>query len=248
MVNFKNSTALARQQDEYINIYKSGGHISDSQINDMEYNAWVATAAKMAPGNLVARQWALVDLFKNSAAHRGAILNIVNTLSYKQVGAYRLWAEGYSYFNYTMDVIKPWIEKFQGSHDLSDLKNIIQNIEQGFIITSYSRNGVWYPAPYGDLRNEPLAPELQQDHELKTVRVTEVIFNYLASEKRIWYSITGRPIGLNTHIPKNDSTITIVNGVPANFRFYTGYQNKYKNTWEEYMDTYHIKRLKSIPF
>ena len=248
MFNFRNGTALASQQDQYVQIYRNGGKLSSGQISDMEQNVWVATAAKTAPGNLVIRQWALIDLFKGYAAHKDSLLAHIDLLSYKQIGDYRVWAEGYSYFKYSMDVIDLWISKFQGSYDLTTIKSIIAKIKQGFITTAYLRNGVWYPAPFGDLWNEPLADDLQINHDLKTVRVTNVIMNYLETEKRTWYSITGRPIGLNTHIPKDDSTVTIVNGSPSNFKFYQGYDKKYKSAWDEYLDTYNIKRIRSIPF
>jgi hypothetical protein len=147
-----------------------------------------------------------------------------------------------------MDVLKLWVEKFEQIEDISAIIDIIDKINQGFIVTSYPRNGVLYPAPFGDLRDIPLKPDLQIPHEMKTLAISNVIFNYVALDDMIWYSIKGRPIGCNTHIPKNNSVIKLQKGIPVDFKFYEGYDKKYKNSWEEYKDTFDLKRLLSIPF
>ncbi len=247
MFNFKNGTALAIQQDQYIKLYKTGGKLTSSQISDMEQNVWVATAAKMAPSNLVIRQYALIDLFKGTANHRDKIFKQMDILSYKLPGEDRIWAEGYSYYVYTMDAVDLWISKFDFSYDLTAIKNIINWVRNGFVATSYLRVNKWYPAPFGDLRDIPLAQDLQYMHPPKTKRISNVVINYLGDQGKFWYSIDGKPIGLNTHIPKDSYTIEIVDGIPQNFKFYVGYDKKYKNSWEEYLDTYNIKRVRSIP-
>lgn len=248
MFNFKNGTALAVQQDQYIQKYLAGGKLTAKEICDMEQNMWVATASKIAPCNLVIRQWALIDLFKESAKHKDAILKLMNILTYRQTGDYKLWVEGYSYFGYTMDVLKLWVEKFESFCDITDIKSTIDKINQGFIVTSYPRNGVLYPAPFGDLRDIPLKPDLQIPHEMKTLAISNVVFNYAALDDMVWYSIKGQPIGCNTHIPKNNSVVKIQKGTPVDFKFYEGYDKKYKNSWEEYKDTFDPKRILSIPF
>lgn len=248
MFNFKTGTALAVQQDQYIQKYLAGEKLSPKEISDMEQNLWVATASILAPGNLVIRQWALIDLFKGSAQHVNAIFKMMDTLTYKEKGNYRLWAEGYGYFGYTRDVLDLWVTKFEYIEDLSAIINIIDKVNQGSIATSYLRNGIWYPAPYGDLRDIPLKPDLQIPHEMKTVAISNVVLNYAATDDLVWYSIKGRPIGCNTHIPKDNAIIKIQKGIPVGFKFYEGYDKKYKNSWEEYKDTFDPKRLKSIPF
>lgn len=248
MFNFKTGTALAVQQDQYLQKYLAGEKISSKEICDMEQNLWVASASKLAPGNLVIRQWALIDLFKASTQHCFQIFNLLNILSYKQTGNYRLWAEGYSYWIYMMNVLKPWVEKFEFFYDITGIKGIIEKINQGFIATSYSRDGVWYPAPFGDLRNQPLNPYLQIPHEIKSITISNVAFNYSSINNTILYSIKGRPIGCNTHIPLNNAVIKIQLGIPWGFKFYEGYDKKYKNSWEEMKDTFNPKRLQSIPF
>lgn len=248
MFNFKNGTALAVQQDSYLAKYKAGEKLSPKEISDMEQNLWVALASKLAPGNLVLRQWALIDLFRGSAWHREAIQKMMDTLTYKERGPYKIWAEGYSYFNYTLDVINPWLERHQEHYDMSGIKDIIEKTEQGFIATAYVRDGVFYPAPFGDLRDTPLNQDLQLPHEIKTVVVSNVIFNYAESDDVAWYSIGGKPVGLNTHINKNPYIATIIKGTPLNFEFYEGYDKKYLDLWEELRDTLALDRILTIPF
>jgi hypothetical protein len=257
MFNFKNGTALAVQQDQYIQKYLAGEKLNSKEICDMEQNLWVAAASKLSPCNLVIRQWALIDLFKESAKHKENIRKMMDILTYKEKEGYdiyekgedyKIFAESYSYFGYTMDVLKLWIEKFESFCDITDIKGTIDKINQGFIVTSYPRNGIWYPAPFGDLRDIPLKPDLQISHEMNTLAISNIIFNYAALDDLVWYSIKGQPIGCNTHIPKNNSVIRIQNGIPVDFKFYEGYDKKYKNSWEEYKDTFDPKRLMSIPF
>jgi hypothetical protein len=242
MFNFRNGTALAVQQDQYLKIYLAGSCITSQQISDMEQNLWVATASKLAPGNLVIRQWCLIDLFKGNPTHEIQIFEMMDLLTYKQGGNLRIYAEGYSYFNYTMDILDTWLSKFNKVL----IMTLVEKIKQGFLLTSYPRNGVWYPAPFGDLRNIPLNPDLQIEHPVTSRTVSNVILNYF--DGKIWYNISGKPIGLNNHIPKNSFTVTIKNGIPERFKFYEGYDKKYKNAWEEYKDTFDAKRINSLIF
>lgn len=243
MFNFRNGTSLAVQQDQYLQLYKSNGRLTSQQITEMERNLWVSTAAKMAPGNLVVRQWALIDLFKNTFSNKNQIYNIMNVLSYRESSDKRIWAEGYSYFNYTMAVVDEWIRKF-GSNVL-DVSQLVEKIKLGFIATAYPRGGVLYPAPFGDLRNEPLSQDLQIQRRIATITVSNITLNY--NNGNIRYGIIGRPIGLNVHIPKDNYTVDVNNGVPSGFKFYEGYNKKYKNSWDEFKDTFSPKRLASVP-
>jgi hypothetical protein len=240
MFNFRNGTALAIQQDQYLKIYLAGSSITSRQISDMEQNLWVATASKLAPGNLVIRQWCLIDLFKGYPTHEIQIYEMMDLLTYKQGGSLKIYAEGYSYFNYTMDILGVWLLKFPNL-----ITTLVEKIKQGFLFTSYPRNGVWYPAPFGDLRDVPLSSDLQIEHPVTTKTVSNVILNYF--DGKIWYNISGNPLGLNNHIPKNFSAVTIKNGIPSGFKFYEGYDKKYKNSWEEFKDTFDPKRVTSLP-
>ena len=113
-------------------------------------------------------------------------------------------------------------------------------IDEGFIKTAYQRNGIWYPAPFGDLTDEPLflqnmCYENKPDNNAAIVKKAGNI-----------YCITAKPLGLNHHVPKESYTIKIINGYPENFIFYTGYSNKYKNLKEEMEDLLDDRRLESL--
>lgn len=253
MFSFRNGTALASKQDMLIEIYRRGETITPSQISELENNLWVVIAAKLAPGNLVIRQYALIDLFKckkeETPVYKDKILDLMDLLSYRGSGEYRIWAEGYSYFLYTMDIVQEWINKFNDTTDLSVINSIIEKITRGFLYTAYLRNGKWYPAPFGDLRDLPLMPQPQPlIHPLNTLQVSNITFNYDKDNDHISYTIKGKPIGLNTHIPKDDYNVNIVDGIPEGFKFYEGYDKKYSSIWQELLDTYNIKRICSIPF
>jgi hypothetical protein len=264
MFNFKNGKYLAIQQDQYLKKYLSGEKLSLKEMSDIEQNLWVAVASKLAPSNLIIRQYALIDLFKNEPKHKKQILRLLETLTYRKKNKYKLsshpegcddltckrnyfkhelYAEGYSYFCYTMDILKLWIGKFEfKSGEIS--KNVDQ-IYQGFFATSYYRNNILYPAPFGDLRDSSLNSDFQLPHKLKSAVSAILNFNVDCSDN-VWYLIRGKPIGFNTHIPKNDYFVRIVDGIPLNFKFYEGYEKKYKNKFEEFRDTFSFKRLISL--
>lgn len=248
MFNFRSGSAVAIQQDQYIQIYKNSGFLTSKQISDMEQNVWIIAAAKTAPNNLVIRNYALVDVFKKTPANKDTILKYVDLLSYNSTEPWRIWSEGYSYFRYTMEALDLWIRTFENQS--FEIQNIIQKIRLGFVVTSYTRNNILYPAPFGDLRNEPLPADLQLPQSKNDIAVSNVKLRYVtnAGILHVYYLISGKPIGLNTHIPKDDYVTEIINGMPQGFRFYQGYDKKYKNYWQELSDTFDPKRVKSIPF
>lgn len=248
MFNFKSGTALAVQQDQYIPILTGGGALSAAQISEMEKDLWVIAAVQLAPSNLVIRQYCLIDLAKGTPYNRDLILRMMSILTYKNSGNYLAWGEGYSYFNYTMNALKPWISKFEATVVKSPIVEIVDKVKKGFIATSYLRGKKWYPAPIGDTRDEPLSQELQVDHERVTMTISNVGFNYNPDTGVTWYNIAGRPIGFNVHLPKDNYMVVIDKGMPAGFKFYEGYDKKYKSVWAELRDTYSYQRLKSFPF
>jgi len=240
MINFINGTKLAVMQDNLIALRKSGGVIQEKDIKCMEDNLWVAAAYRLAPGNLVIRQYALIDLARTSPAHRDRIVKLFDILSYGHIypddAPYRLWAEGYSYFCYTMAILKFWMNRFKDATNLVYLQSMVRKVESGFTVTSYFRKGTYYPAPFGDLRDVPLIPEHQPQE------VFDTVVGNLTRRKNTyhWKAI---PLSCNTHVPADDLDITIINGVPTPFKFYEGYDKKYKNKWDEYKDTFSLKRL-----
>lgn len=244
MFNFTFGTKLAIQQDQYIKMFKNDEIITKSQIQNLKDNLWVKIASKLAPNNLVIRQLCLIDIFTNAPKNTNKIFNLINILSYKKDGDYRIFAEGYSYFNYTMNILDIWITKFENDIDITKIMYLIDLIKQGFIATSYVRNDLLYPAPFGDLRDIPLNSDLQIKHIHQNIRLSTVLVDYTSDS--VNYKIEAKPIGFNTHIPKDDMIVTITNGCPESFKFYEGYDKKYKNCLEELIDTFHVKRLTSL--
>lgn len=238
--NFRQGTELAIEQDRLIALYKTGEKISKKELDSLKNNLWVASALTLAPNNLVIRQYCLIDLFTGTPTHCFKIYSLLTSLCFDNGLKNLVFMEGYSYFRYTMMILGLWMEKFQ---DLM-IKFVVEKIEKGFINTSYKRGDLWYPAPVGDLRDEPLAGYLQVDHSISTIhtsRLSMIINNNIPT-----YYIKGSPKGFNTHLPLNDSSVMIIDGIPKDFKFYEGYDKKYKNKFEEFKDTFNIKRIKSI--
>ena len=243
--NWSYTTNLASDQQTKTSLYRENKGISNFELCKMKSDPWILAAEKVAPNNLVIRQFALIDIFNNFPTNKSRIQTLLDTLSYKStVDQYRIWAEGYSYWEYTKIILNDWIAKFALVTDMTYINSVVSKIDQGFVITAYLRGTVWYPAPFGDLRDEPLNSSLQQAHTISSITIANVTLT--KSGNSISYSITGRPIGLNTHIPVNSYISTIINEVPNNFKFYTGYSAKYKSLSEELADTFNSNRLKTV--
>lgn len=234
--DFGNTTDLAIMQDKLIEEYKNGSRkITAEQMFSLENNPWVAMANKLAPNNLVIRQYCLIDLFKGNPGRINAISKLLKILSYDS----KIWAEGYTYWLYTRMALDLWMEAFKNE----TIKAFIDGINLGFLRTSYFRAKKWYPALFGDLRNSVL--EDQTNHVPVPAIVGPV--NFQVRDNAFVYVIKAMPLGLNTHIPKDDYTVFVKEGPPIDFKFYEGYNKKYKNKAEELIDTFHIKRIRSIP-
>jgi hypothetical protein len=125
---------------------------------------------------------------------------------------------------------------------LIGMKTIVREIDTNFCSTSYKRGLLWYPAPFGDLRDSPLDYALQQDAERDSI-CTEGCVEKRSSTS---YTIKGWPIGLNPHIPICTHDINIVNGIPEGFIFYTGYNKKYSSVIDEWADILSPRRVFSL--
>lgn len=233
---FCNTTDLAIMQDKLLGEYRKGARkISSQQMSDLENHVWVALAKRLAPNNLVIRQYCLIDLFKGRPEKISSISKLLKILSYD----YKIWAEGYSYWLYTKDALDLWIVAFKDSHIEENMKKI----DEGFIKTSYLKGHTWYPAPFGDLREVSLVDQISHTSAICTLGPV----GFQKNGQSYVYTIKAKPIGLNTHIPKDDYALTIKENSPINFKFYQGYNLKYKNKAEELADTFSIKRIRSIP-
>lgn len=245
--NFSYGTALAIQQETVFAAYMSGTPISPATILNLERNAWVALAAHLAPCNLVLRQWCLIDLLRGRASNLNGITVLLDKISYKnsQDDTYRIFAEGYSYWQYVRLILDQWVSLFFNAVDLTYIKSVIKKIDLGFIQTSYSINNVLYPVLLGDLRQVPLDQPLQIVHQpAKSIAIGNVQMSVFGNN--VVYKITGKPLGFNLHIPKNDYTITVSNGVVTDWTWYIGYDKKYPNTATEIADMLSLKRILSI--
>jgi hypothetical protein len=197
---------------------------------------------------------------------------MVDLLSYKKDdNGMRVWAEGGYYFWYTMLILQLWLDKFPIAVSLSEPKNtpslsvatvffvqqitsLLDKIRKGIVETAYLRNGQWYVAPFGDVRNSPMVTtdigidlqNIQQQTNADIAVITRI--NNIGP---IIYKLKARPIRMNLHIPKNDCSLSVLDGIPVvypgeQFTFYTGFNNKYPNKWAEICDMLSPKRLLSF--
>ena len=241
-MNFKSGTALAVQQDTLIASYNRGEKISKEVLDDLKNNWWVKTAFVTAPSNLVVRHLALIDLIEGKPGHANDIINLIEKLTYTRADILinRLWAEGYSYFCYTMDILGVWLNKFNNF----TVQSMIRYTELGFIATSYLREGAYYPALFGDLRVQPLNPSLQIIHPIETQVISFV--KMIVMDGVIIYSCDAWPLGFNAHIGTKKTTAKVIGGVVYDFNFYNGYDKKYPNKFAEFVDTFNPIRIGSL--
>ncbi len=250
MINFQQGSSLADFQEELFRKACSGALFSNSEIAKLKGNMWVKAAAKLAPSNLVIRHLVLLDIVSGMTHNQNSIAKQITLLSGNQIGL-RVWAEGYSYWEYT----KKFISLYCRTFDVVPLiKQCVKLIDRGFIESAYTRDGVLYPAPFGDLRNEPLAPSLQRKAEVMDNFSSRLLVKYQFAIRAVSsvYGVKPYPLGLNTHCQKDGFNVFIINGKPymdedskIPFKFYEGYANKYDGIVSEAKDTLDAKRLKS---
>jgi len=230
-VNFQYGSSLAKFQDDLFAKYVNNQPITDDERAKLINNVWVDVAQFSAPSNLIVRQYCLADLVLKMDSMR-EIIKLIQMIAYFDGDNYALWAEGYSYWGYT--------KSFLVAREVP--RAILDNVDKNFQKTAYLRNGVMYPAPFGDLWDSPLEDGLQDQSMIAAdTEITPIVKHNLS------YSVRNKPRGCNTHVPDEDSQVIIVEGIPRPFRWYEGYDKKYRTKWEEIKDTLAFKRLKSIP-
>jgi len=241
-INYRNGHGLATFQDSLIAQYKAGKDIDKKTIRTMKRNWWVRSTKEFTSTNLHIRQFLLIDVFSGKPSDRvKEAMKMINELTYHN-GSERIWAEGYSYWLYTLDGgISLWMKKFP-NHSYSDsLERICEAVKEGFIITSYFNVeiGSWAPAPFGDLRKIGLRDSRYLDNKVAVVsNVTKYEKDYGVDV----YVIKARPVKLNNHVPARDLEVMVRSGVPY-FEFYEGYDKKYKDKKAEWKDILNPKRL-----
>jgi hypothetical protein len=236
--------ALAQFQESCQQKFINGESITPEESAKLDGCVWVKLASVLSPSNLVIRQWALSDLFKGIPWHASKLEKMLDVLSYKgDKSGMRIWAEGHYYFWYAMCILQLWVTKFEDKVDLTKIKGTIDEIRKGLTMTSYYRNKILYGAPYGDVRDVPLdvVAKVERKDIVKISNVSMVV-----NGDFVTYQIVGKPVGLNLHIPKDDSVVQVIQGIPKGSNFYEGWDKKYKNKWGEIRDLLSWKRIKSL--
>lgn len=243
---YENDGALAQHQDSLLAQYQRGDSLPKRDIRTLKINWWVKTAYKLAPGNLVIRQYCIIDVYENEASHKEEIQRLVNILS-GESGGYRSWAEGYSYWLYTKAALNPWLDKFKDD----SLLNMRKAIDLGFAITAWRQWGQWKPAPFGDLYDVPLdsmGQKLAYDSCMQYERIYVKNITRSVIDGYITYDIDPMPVGLNGHCEKSRGSYKIDDNKPQGFKYYTGYQEKFESRKAEWTDLLDPRRIFTIPF
>jgi hypothetical protein len=232
-MNFESGTSLAIFQDKLFKQYceQQSVIISKQDSNRLNNNLWVSLSSCIAPCNLVIRHRCLQDIFNCKQKFKDEILDLFKRLTPG------LWIEGYSYWVYTKYILTAWAAMYY-----SDLIESINAMDRSFCLTAYvGKDGLLYPAPFSDLRDQPLESYLQNSKD-----VIDNIDIEPVSKKRLIYKITAYPLGCNLHVPINNTTVSIVNGIPQGFKFYEGYDKKYKSGVAEFLDMIKFNRIFSL--
>jgi hypothetical protein len=230
-----NTTRLAERQDRVLRGIKEGDPVSGEDYEALIDNPWIKWARKLAPNNLVIRNDCILDIADGSPKRKDLIQH--QSIRLMDEG---LWLEGYSYWLYTKAALDLYISKFNEKPIPKQL------IENSFVNTSYRgiRNELW-PAPFGDLRRQPLEEHLQIPDNIPDMKLG------LVEKIGDKYIIKPNPAGLNTHAPAKRKIWYIELGAPFDadgkiFPFYTGYCSKYRNKFEEIADILNPRRILSL--
>lgn len=242
--NFEYGSSLANFQEKKYHDYLDHKPLTKEEKKRLTKNMWVKMAEGAAPSNLVIRQYCLIDLFKGRASHRrriGAQLEILGE---------DIWREGYSYWLFIKPLLIEYQKKFNKYGDF------ITQMDIKFQETSYLRkNGKLYPAPFGDLRHVPLEASLQSAPPIqKNKELYPLIINVIQPDT-VEYFVQRCPLGFNTHIPLETQTVVVthssvyvkkLDGKLEPFKWYKGYDKKYKNKEAEFKDTFNWRRIRSL--
>jgi hypothetical protein len=242
-LNFDQDGTLWEFQQSLFNKIQSGQKVTDDEIDRLKGNLYTKIAKYLAPSNLVIRQQVLLNILV-CCDNESAILRQIDLLTYKWVnGKLNLWAEGYSYWsNEVKSALLAWIESYK-QYPLSDPPKLpIMDIDELFQASAYNRDGILYPAPFGDVYNSPLDPTLQNQ---STTQTFSPVLPISIQNNKI--HVCGKyPIGLNLHTPDKTTNITITDGSPTPFTWYTGFANKYKTALKEIFAMCKMNRMVSV--
>ncbi|MFW6272262.1 MAG: hypothetical protein ACOC2U_00565 [bacterium] len=238
---FKFGTDLAIQQDILFDFIKDLNVIKcPSEVNKLRQNLWVWLSYRIAPSNLVIRQYCIIDILSKDQNYRNKIIWLLKKLAPYDEKNKRfwnkdacIWLEGYSYWLYVKHFLCLYVEKFKDE----EISKYIARVDRGFVYSAYRRNNYLAPAPFGDLRDIPLEESLQNEKELFDVNLFPVFKFYDTIYVDRYY------LGFNSHVPHETYTSLIDHGYPIGFKYYTGFQNKYNNIIEEFLDMVRPKKI-----
>ena len=244
LYNFEYGSSLANFQDQKFKDYKENKPLTAEEKDRFENNLWVKTAVKLAPGNLPIRHYCLIDLFNGKARNKRRIEEQLN-----KVGD-EIWRESYSYWQYT----KPFLEAY--SKKFGKFGSFIQDQDKKFQKTAYlGADGKLYPAPFGDLRHVPLEMSLQATPPISENTEIYPIIVKVIKPDTLEYLVQKCPLGFNTHVPDKVQTLRVLdgsvyvvqnNGTLLPFKWYEGYDKKYKDKETEFNDTFSPERINSL--
>lgn len=242
--NFEYGSSLATFQEKKYNDYLDNVPITKEEKKRLTKNMWVKMAEGAAPSNLVIRHYCLIDLYKGKHSHSKRIGTQLEILGEG------LYLEGYSYWLY----IKPLLVEYKKKFNIFEI--FIENMDKRFQETSYLwKDGKLYPPPYGDVRHIPLEDSLQSALSVQSYKSIYPLVIQVLSPDTVEYFIKGNPVGFNTHVPLETLTVVVTcdtvyvkkaNGDHQPFKWYTGYENKYKDKGAEFKDTFNWRRIKSL--
>lgn len=243
-----NTPSLADFQQDLFYKVSNNQPITNAEIKRLKgsENTWINVARIVAPNNLVIRQYVLKDyLIYHSPHSYSVIMDMLRKLTFYRNGAWRLlFGESYSYWQYCKPFLVLYCSKFSSTTTI--LKEFIEAIDMGFQATAYLRGSTMYPAPFGDLRDEPLEIALQDPSKMAENTDVLPVKKRRTMDNVVEYTIKGIAVGYNGHAQLNNSTCTIVNGIPTPFTWYVGYKNKYPNWYSEALTMANPKRLLSL--
>lgn len=214
-MNFEWDGALASRQDRIAQLLKDGAPIPAAEYAMLAKNAMVRIAAVLAPCNLVVRHYCLLYVIERKPGYLKKIILQCKIISYESCC---LWAEGYSYWCYTRNML----ELVRAANDWIDCFILLQ--DHWFQMTAYGRAGILYPPPFGDVIDEPMQSQALEDQAW----IYPVV--YIDS---FTYHIHARPVRFNLHTEAVDREYKIADGRPVGFKYYEGYQKKYPTKWSE---------------
>ncbi len=279
-VSFLHGSKLADLQDDIIVKLREDKFNIDTlsqqelkYLNPKTHNLWVAMSINMAPNNLAVRHMALREIFLSRTTNQlrkasddeyvprmqkrsQVIMKMIGDLSEdvfkwdSNPSTPMLWAEGYSYWLYTREVLQ-MVCKLEDSWigDYRNLRKIVDKIDDGFTMLSIQAHGKWRPPVFGDCKDivtKPLNSSLLgtlisagntkfMDCLLVDIIAHDGYFEMASKPHRVHGNTHTQGKFEVSYISTHDMSEEIT------FKFYEGYDKKYKTRFHEWVDI--IKRM-----